>query len=435
MIHYILLTFSFFSFVFTQAFEVQNVTAAQRTDGSHIVDVCYDLSPDDLFISFRVWTELSVDAGENWMGLHIGAPDIMGDNVFPGSNKCFEVSLGDYISNTYSSSAQIKVFAEGHQALELPFEMVPVAAGEFMGADYSTSSQGDGNMLSTVDYDYEIMKYEVTNAEFAQFLIEAKEGGYLVDCNVTAPNPSGLCINMSQTFTTVNEYFIELYGAAATISTAPWNGGVLFEHGSEPNENISAIYWNGTTFIIMEGFADHPVVRVSYFGAWAFANYYGMRIPSRKEWIKAARGMNDWQAAFGPYGMGGWDDSATPGNRINVLNSGDPFDTYAETFQSNARNTTPVGFYNGESNQWDFETIDSPSPYGTYDQTGNAQEWIADIRSAQYGGILYVTGGSYNSHWFGSNVSFFNTNNHSTTPANTGTYFGFRCARTINISD
>ena len=425
MIHYILLTFSLCSFVFTQAFEVQNVTASQRTDGSHIVDACYDLSPDDLFISFRIWTELSVDAGENWMGLHIPTtPNIMGDNVFPGSNKCFEISLGDYISDTYSSSAQIKVFAEGHEALELPFEMVPVASGEFMGALYTPGS-ADTDTLSTIDYDYEIMKYEVTNAQFAQFLLEAKSNGYLIYCNgpgLLPSNPSDLCVdNMPiQAFPVDNTY----WGDTGVIGEFSHWGHSLFTHGTEPGEtNNGAIYWNGTTFIIDEGYANHPAIRVSYYGAWAFANYYGLRIPSRDEWIKAARGMNDWQAAFGPEA-----GNPTPGNRVNTSNSGDPFDTYPT---GNARNTTPVGFYNGESNQWDFETIDSPSPYGTYDQTGNASEWVSDMFSANHGGSFYMMGGSFNGWWWNGAVAYFNTSHQSSPAANESISFGFRCARTI----
>ena len=50
---------------YSQTFEVQNVTASQRTDGSHILDVCYDLSPDDLFISFRVTAEINIDSSRN----------------------------------------------------------------------------------------------------------------------------------------------------------------------------------------------------------------------------------------------------------------------------------------------------------------------------------------------------------------------------------
>ena len=52
-----------------QAFEVENVTASQRTDGSHIVDVCYDLAEDDVFVSFTVYTSISLDGGIEWIDL------------------------------------------------------------------------------------------------------------------------------------------------------------------------------------------------------------------------------------------------------------------------------------------------------------------------------------------------------------------------------
>ena len=426
--NYLILLIVLTSNIFAQIFEVQNITASQRTDGSHIVDVCYDLSPDDLFISFRVWSELSIDSAENWMGLSIPTtPNIMGDNVFPGTNKCFEFSLGDYVTDIYTPSAQIKVFAEGHEALELPFEMVPVASGEFMGVIHTPGSWGDDNILSTIDYDYEIMKYEVTNAEFAQFLIEAKENGYLIDCPYAiGDNPSNLCIDIpAQTFLVDNTYWGDTGTIVQPISNGQYH--TLFAHGTEPgNRYYSAIYWNGTTFIIDEGYANHPAIRVSYFGAWAFANYYGLRIPSRDEWIKAARGMNDWQASFGPEA-----GNPTPSDRVNTRNSGDPFDTGID--QNDL--STPVGFYNGEENQWGFETIDSPSPYGTYDQTGNASEWVADMLSANYGGSVYMMGGAYNSWWWNGGMAYFNTSNSSAGASSAGFGFGFRCARTINIVD
>ncbi len=420
MFHYFLLFFSFCSFVFMQAFEVQNVTASQRTDGSHIVDVCYDLSQDDLFLSYRVWSELSIDSGENWMGLDIPTEaNIMGDNVFSGDNKCFEISLGDYLSDTYTTTAQVRVFAEGHEALVLPFDMVPVAAGEYMGDSYTPSSYFVDS-LKTINYDYEIMKYEVTNAEYAEFLIEASANGYLVDCDVQS-NPCGLCVNMpAHTFvpmdTSLGNY---------TVSQPDNNGsyGKLFSHGTEPGESIvnqSAIYWNGTTFVIEEGYRDHPVIRVSYYGAWAFANYYGMRIPTRQEWLKAARGMNDWQAAFGPEA-----GNPIPSDRVNMRDSGDPFDP---GHNHTGRSTTPVGFFNGEENEWGYETIDSPSPYGTYDQTGNANEWVATARRHT---ALYILGSSFGDWWYNGGTAYHNSSWHHASVSSYSLTYGFRCVRTI----
>ena len=160
-----LLMVSILTFGYSQAFNVENIQASQRTDGSQIVDVCYDLTEDDIFISFRIVPELSIDGGDTWMGLNIpNQANIIGDNVLPGSNKCFEINLTNYLTNTYTSSAKVRVTAEGHEAINLPFEMVAVQAGEYMGEEYIPGYGFGIDTVKTIDYNYEIMKYEVTNA-------------------------------------------------------------------------------------------------------------------------------------------------------------------------------------------------------------------------------------------------------------------------------
>jgi formylglycine-generating enzyme required for sulfatase activity len=427
MFHYFLLIFTFFSFAFMQTFEVQNVTASQRTDGSHIADVCYDLSPDDLFVSFRITSELSIDGGETWMGLNIPTQaNIMGDNVLPGDNKCFEIALGSYLSDTYTSTAQVRVLAEGHEALELPFEMVEVASGEYMGEQWNPSGWGsfDEDTVKTIDYDFEIMKYEVTNAEYAAFLIEATANGYLdtgTECNSGSENSTPVG------FLYPGETFISYWtGETYTLNSDPdqygWCDYLLKFFDTPNNDWASQIYWNGTTFVISEGYGNHPVVSISYTGAWAFANYYGLRLPTKDEWLKAARGMNTWDTAYGP--ETGYDN---PSNRANLRDSGDPFDNYGEY-----RRTTPVGFYNGEENEWGYETIDSPSPYGTYDQTGNVEEWTSTCSSGSPS--MFVKGGNWN--FFLHDTGSLN-NSKATRSATSlgGSANGFRCVRTIVTSD
>ena len=130
---------------------------------------------DDVFVSFRTSMEISLDGGANWQILIIPImPNVMGDNVLPGNSKCFIIELDDFFSNTYSSSVQVKVIAEGHEAIVLPWEdeMILIESGPFMsfGVNFNTPEFQQGDTLLNIDYDYEIMKYEVTNAQYLQFL-------------------------------------------------------------------------------------------------------------------------------------------------------------------------------------------------------------------------------------------------------------------------
>jgi len=197
------------------------------------------------------------------------------------------------------------------------FEMCSVPAGAY--------TYGDPPVTQNIDYDYEIMKFEVTNQQYVAYLEEE-----LSTDNITV--------------TTSNV-------------TGHYEGDVYYNAGDYEflDFNYSRIDWDGSNLSIISGYEDHPVVGVTWFGGWAFAEHYGMRLPTEEEWEKAARGNTGFDYPWG---------NNIDGSRANYSNSGDPWDN----------GTTPVGMYNGQITQG-FSTTDSPSPFGVYDLAGNVWEW------------------------------------------------------------
>ena len=216
-----------------------------------------------------------------------------------------------------------------------PFAMLSVPAG-----DYTYGSNDD---IQNIDYDYEIMKYEVTNSEYLTYLESALSDGsiWLGECLDYWEGDE--CINGN--YAGDNQYPEGEYTFYSLDD--PWGNADVY--------NYSFISWEGSQFILNNStFMEHPVVWVSWFGAHAFAQHYGLRLPDEYEWEKAARGMT---GADYPWGEEYGDDIS---DNANYYISGDPWDN----------GTTPVGYYNGENS-----TTDSPSPYGAYDMAGNVWNW------------------------------------------------------------
>lgn len=258
---------------------------------------------------------------------------------------------------------------------------VLVPAGEFY--------KGQFNEEGYVDHDYEIMVTEVTNTQYAKFLEEAMASG-------------AVKINEN------NEVFGYYPGDE--------NTGGKHEYPVNPrdyrliplNDPASRITYDGTEFIVKEGYENHPVTMVSWFGANAYAEFHGYRLPTEDEWEKAARGEDDRAYPWGEEVGHGY---------MNYYHSGDPFET-----DGGYSDTTPVGFYNGHK-YGDFQTYDNSSPYGAYDMAGNVGEWTFDK----------IDGYHYR-HMRGGNKSFYEIDSRiwkhdSADPKYVSPNVGFRVVR------
>lgn len=374
----LVLMFGLLSVAFTQQAQVTNVTASQRTDGSQIVDITYDITEDTLFTSFNVTVEVSFDGGAAYNATTYVSGDV-GTGLTPGTDKQIVWNFGQEFSNTFDDNVKVKIIATGHVAGEIPFAMDTVTAGDF--------TYGSNDQVLNIDYDYEIMRYEVTNAQYVEFLIEANESG---DVWISG----GISGNSVQGFYSGDEHY---------------SGGnyTLYSLGDAgDNYNYGRINWNGTTFIVTEGYGNHPVVYVTWFGAYKFAEHYGIRLPTEQEWEKAARGNTGYDYPWG---------NSIDGSRANYRDSGDPWDN----------GTTPSGFYNGQTYEG-FATTDSPSQFGAYDMAGNVWEWTNSWIS-EGSSSRVLRGGSWDtgtSHCRSWNRYYFN-------PNSSYNYLGFRLVRTL----
>jgi len=233
-------------------------------------------------------------------------------------------------------------------SMEIPddIELITIPAGQYRFGENATTA--------TIDYDYKIMKYPVTNKQYVNFLLDELNSGRII----------------------INEDSI----VGFYKGDEKWPAGYyLFIDLSDPDSRI--IFFPPDIIAILqaylgpnlpsESYENHPITEVTWFGANAFAKHYGLSLPSVEEWEKAARANTS--------NIFSWGNSISDQN-ANYYNSNDKYDN----------NTTPVGYYNGYNN-----TIDSPSPYGLYDMSGNVWEWTRNWKNNSPGKI--IKGGSWTS--------------------------------------
>ena len=112
-------------------------------------------------------------------------------------------------------------------------------------------------------------------------------------------------------------------------------------------------YWRGNGF--PEGRDDHPVTGVNWFDAANFCEWAGKRLPTEKEWERAARGVNGNQYPWG--------------NEFHIENANLAAKAGGKT------KIVKVGSFPG-----------GVSPEGVYDLIGNVWEWTADSYGPYKGG-------------------------------------------------
>ncbi|MDD2272451.1 MAG: formylglycine-generating enzyme family protein [Desulfuromonadaceae bacterium] len=262
-----------------------------------------------------------------------------------------------------------------------PNSWVTVAKGDFFA--------GQHNKKTKVDYDYEIMVTPVTNAQYAEYLNSASSRHTIAtkDNKVFGFYPG-------DKFNKHNHEFEIKAGDKVQIKLDAQGLAIETRDGK---------------FIAKSGWENHPVVQITWFGAKAYCDSNGGRLPSEVEWEKAARGTDTRSYPWG---------NEVTSAYANLYASKDPFE---KSFGKQGT-TTPVGFYNGRSYNG-FQTKDARSPYGLYDMAGNVWQWSGDVYPNTH--YRWLRGGSKNNYDFELRVY----NRNSAGPDYHDIDIGFRCVR------
>jgi formylglycine-generating enzyme required for sulfatase activity len=263
-----------------------------------------------------------------------------------------------------------------------PNQWVEIPAGTFLFGMHEKQIE--------LNYDYQMMATQVTNAQFADYLNEAVASGALKiqDDQVMGYYPGDIFHGKKH---------------EERIDPGDWPYYPLQSAGSR-------ITYDGKTFGVMPGYENHPATMVTWFGAKAYCEALGGRLPTEEEWEKAARGAEDNRAY--PWG------NELERNRANYYSSNDIFEKLA----GKGGDTTPIGFYNGQT-YTGYATLDNASPYGVYDMAGNVWQWTANIYEGTH--YRYLRGGSKAD--YGYNLRVWTRNN--VRPDYEGPSIGFRCVK------
>ena len=281
---------------------VKNVYAQQRP-GTFFVDITYDVEDADGDL-LEITVEASDDDGETYTIIPESLTGDVGENITPGEGKLIVWDVGKDLPGTRGDQFKVRVIAD--DGVPPGEEMVLIPAGEFSMGDHHDVGGSDEKPVHTVYLDaYYIDVHEVTNAQYATFLNE--------------------------------------YGKNEDAK-----GHELLDIDS----SYCLIEKVGDTYQPKAGYEDHPVIEVSWYGAGAYAQFYGKRLPTEAQWEKAARG-----GLVGKMYPNGDTISHDDANYIGISGR-DIWDR-----------TAPVGSF---------------PPYGLYDMAGNVWEWCADEYSSTY---------------------------------------------------
>jgi formylglycine-generating enzyme len=203
------------------------------------------------------------------------------------------------------------------ETYDLTFASIP--GGTFRMGDI----QGDGKRPElpvhyvTLD-SFEMSIYEVTNTQYITYLTEALATGDIIATSSSVTGVSG-----------------------------DWSG----QEYLDLDDDDCDIDYSGGTFTVRDNRENHPVIEVTRYGAKAFAEYYGLDLPTEAEWEYACRAGTETKYYSG--------------------------NSESDLFRA--------GWYEGNADDWTHPVGQKePNAWGLYDMLGNVFEWCNDLYDSAY---------------------------------------------------
>lgn len=264
--------------------------------------------------------------------------------------------------------------------------MVTVPAGTYtIGSNAAADTQPVHQVAIAA---FQIDRYEVTNAQYAEFL-------------------NSLQVQPLQD------------AAAGTIraSNLPESAIPLFIEGSEGEQQQPLIALDDEhtriaiqdgQFIAEPGYVDHPIAETTWRGAKEFCEWRGARLPTEVEWEAAARGL---EGRTYPWG----NEPPTPERAVYGRNSGE-----TEAIGTHTAGATPEGIHDlaGNLAEW-TSTLYQPYPYNPDD--GREQQDAMGERVTRGGDHVFDSAPS--------ELTAYHRTGFSREPDRGHRHIGFRCAQ------
>ena len=156
-------------------------------------------------------------------------------------------------------------------------------------------------------------------------------------------------------FVTVRSFYIDQYEVTNTEYADFLNNTGNQEEGGAPwldiNSSRCSIVEDNGIYRPKSGFEQHPVIEVSWFGAKAYCDMIGARLPTEAEWEYAARGGQE--------------------SKSYIYSGSNNPDDVAWWGESQIHQTHMIG-------------TKEPNELGLYDMSGNVWEWCADWYQYDY---------------------------------------------------